>query len=131
MQLVHFIDSQVEVSLGLRELQKAYKPSVQQLQIAQMAKPTGPTHQSSIQCYLCGENHPLNKCPQLTKILSHNKGKLTLKRVLDSQLLLCQICESVDSTELPDAEEQESATDDPEYTTSNEDKDDSDFPEAG
>ena len=117
-----------------RELQKVYKPTVQQLQIAQMTKPsftesTSPSTTSTLECYLCGNNHPLHKCPQLDKLMTHEKGKSTLKRILETHLLLQQICED-DHHETPQ-DTDETDNDDHSYATTQDEEEELDFPQAG
>ena len=87
-QLAHFIDSRVDVTIGSCEMLKSYKPAMQQLKIAQMTQPSNPSTPRTMSCFLCGEDHPLQRCPTLGKVLKDEKGKSVLKRILDAQQLL-------------------------------------------
>ena len=131
-QLAHFIDSRVDVTVGSRELQKTYKPSFTPLKVAQISQPSVTSTQREMTCYMCGENHPLYKCPMIQRILSNDKGKTTLKRILDTQqLLLRQVCEA--SHDEPDSHQETPDTleDEQEYETPDEAEEDQDFPKAG
>ena len=76
--------------------------------------------------------HLLHKCPQLNKILTHDKGKSTLKRILETHILLRQICEDEQQDAPADVDDpNEPNDDDQSYTTTHDEEHDSDFQQAG
>ena len=125
-QLAQFVDSQVAISVRARELNKTMKPSVQQLKVTQITTPA-PTL-SGVKCFLCHEPHHLKDCPQLASLMSNEKGKGTLKRVMEMQQLLIQRLDEEEDT-LTDSGEDANKASDKEYTSTTETE--SDFQEAG
>lgn len=102
-QLAHFIDYKVDVCVGAREMQRNMKPSIQQLQIAQM---TATSESTGIKCFLCGGPHPLRSCPQMTTIVKDDKAKSALRRILETQqLVLHQLQEDAGQEEEPNDDE--------------------------
>ena len=99
-----------------------------------MTQPSNPSTQCGMSCFLCGEDHPLQRCPTLGKVLKDEKGKSVLKRILDAQqIMIRQICETSkdDTTEIVQEDSEENDSSEIEYETSNEGEDESDFHEAG
>ena len=134
-QLAHFIDSRVDVNISPRDLQRNYKPQTPPLKVAQTTQSSEFSTSKPMTCYLCGEEHPLYKCPELNKVLTNEKGKSALKRILDAQqLLIRQLQHTVDESVHDQDEECTPTTvndDDQGYDTPDEQPAESDFRHAG
>ena len=120
------MDSRVDISVSACELNKVMKPSVQQLKLTQMITPAPGS--SGVKCFLCQEPHHLKDCPQLVSLMTNEKGKGTLKRILEMQQLLIQRLDEEENAER-DSSEEANKTLDEEYTSLTETE--SDFQEAG
>ena len=125
-QLAQFVDSWVDISISARELNKVMKPPVQQLKVTQMTTPAPGS--LGVKCFLCQEPHRLKDCPQLASLMTNEKGKGTLKRILEMQQLLIQRLDEEENAE-KDWNKEVKETSDEGYTSSTETE--SDFQEAG
>ena len=134
-QLAQFIDSRVDISISAKEMTKNMRTTIQQLKVAQMTTPgnSSTAHGDSpgVRCFLCGENHPLRACPQLKTLLENDKGKASLRRILETQqLMIREIGEDVIDTHADEDNSCDPPDEDNEaYDTPAEE--DSDFRESG